>query len=71
MAYPNLRVCIDPFVLAEARRQAAAEGKDLGVYVGELIALDVSAPDAVAIANLMAMGPGVLADLDDGNGGLI
>jgi hypothetical protein len=71
MPYPNLRVCIDPALLVEARRQAAAEGKDLGVYVGELIALDVSAPDAVALANLMAMAPLLLADLDDGAGGVI
>jgi hypothetical protein len=71
MPYPNLRVYIDPTLLTEARRQAKAEGKELGVYVGELIALDVGAVDAAAIANLMAMGPGVLADLDDGEGGLI
>jgi hypothetical protein len=34
MPYPNLSVYIDPFVLAEVKRQAAAEGKSVGVSRG-------------------------------------
>jgi hypothetical protein len=71
MPYPNLRIYIDPGLLAEVKAQAAAEGKSVGVYVEELCALDVGAVDAAAIANLMAMAPGLPANLDDGEGGLI
>jgi hypothetical protein len=70
MPYPNLRVYIDPFVLAEVKRQAAAEGKSVGVYVEAVLAVSVGAADDVALANLMIMAPRLLANLDDGEGGL-
>jgi hypothetical protein len=65
MPYPNLRIYIDPGLLAEVKRQAAAEGKSVGVYVGEVLALAVGTFDASAIANLMVMAPTLLAALDE------
>jgi hypothetical protein len=72
MAYPNLRVCIDPFVLTEVRRAAAAEGTSVGQYVEAVLAVSVGTVDAAAVRNLMIMAPALLATLDEGEeGGLI